>query len=657
MRASPDGAAAAPTTTVSVRRPGAPAVVGGAAAGLGVAAVLAGGGASDERLALLGMASWVLAGVVLAAVAWGALPRPSLGVSGAAVVGLFAAWVAWGGVTLAWSIEPERSWDVFNRGLAYLAALALGVVAGAVVPRRAVLALAVVAGVALVWALVGKVVPALGPDVDRSARLHAPIGIWNALALLLAVALPLWTWIAGRRSHPPALRAVGVVAVCWGLVALALTASRGGVLVAVVALVVWLLLGSPRLESAVALGLAFVGALPVVAWALTRDGLTEAGAAASERRSDGLVLGLLLVAAAGVVFAIVFLAARRDARQPFGADRRRLAGRALVGAGAALALVAVAFASVRVDDFVDEFRNPPSVQVQQGSGRLTALSSNHRWTWWREAWQVWEANPVVGTGAGSFALARLPIREDTQRPLEPHNVAVQALAETGLVGFLLLLGFAAAGAWAVALALRRLDGADRAAAAALAAGLVAYAAHALIDVGYDYVAVSAPFFLVLGVLLSAGRSASDGGRSWLGAVAAVAVAATAVASLASPWLAERRLDVALDRSLAGDVAGAEDAAEGAQALNPLALRPLIMEASLAEGAGRLDEAEALFREAVELQPKNPETWYQLGRFRFEARNDPAGALLLLDRSYALDAYHRETPALLNEVRAALAGGG
>src|SRR5918999_1515535 len=112
------------------------------------------------------------------------------------------------------------------------------------------------------------------------ARLQAPIGIWNALALLLAVALPLWTWIAARRAHPVGLRAVGVVAVSWGLVALALTASRGGVLVALVALGLWLLLGSPRLESAVALALAFVAALPVAAWALAQDALTEAGAAA-----------------------------------------------------------------------------------------------------------------------------------------------------------------------------------------------------------------------------------------------------------------------------------------------------------------------------------------------------------------------------------------
>jgi O-antigen ligase len=667
MRASPDGAAAARISTVPLRRPAAPSLVGSAAAGLCFVAVLFGAGPSDERLALIGLGAWAAAGIAFTAVAVGALPRPALAAEGVAAVALLVAWVLWGGVTLLWSIEPDRSWDVFNRGLVYVAALGLGALAGTVVPRAPRVAAAVLAGVigvALVWALAGKIVPALDPDVDRSARLRGPVEYWNALALLLAVSLPLWTWVAARRSHAVALRALGVVALFLSFVALALTASRGGVLVSVVAVGVWLALGGPRLESAAALALAAVPALPVTVWALAQDGLTEAGAASADRTRAGAWLGVLLVAGAVAVFLAAVAAARAEERLAPTETQRRQAGRLAVVATGVLAVVLLVGAVVRVGDpidwadaRVDEFRNPPSVQVPQGSERLGAFSSNNRWTWWSEAWQVWRDNPALGTGAGSFALARLPIREDTQRPLEPHNLAVQALAETGAVGFVLLLGFTAAAAWAVAGALRRLDGAERAAAAALTAGLVAYAAHALIDMGYDYVAVSAPFFLALGVLLVAGRPpAGERKRAPLVAVAVGLVAVTTAASLLSPWLADGRLDASLDRSLAGDVAGAERAAEQAQMLNPLALQPIFTEAALVEGVGRLDEAEELLREAVRLQPKNPETWYRLGRFRFEARNDPAGALLLLDRSYALDAYHAETPALLNGVRAALAAG-
>jgi hypothetical protein len=667
MRASPEGAAAAPASTVLLRRPGAPALVGAAAAGLGAVAVLFGAGPSDERLAVIGLAAWVVAGIAFAAVALGVLPRPALAADGVVAVAFLVGWVLWGGVTLVWSIEPDRSWDVFNRGLVYLAAVGLGALAGTVVPRAPRVAAAVLAGVigvALVWALLGKVVPALDPDVDRSARLRGPVEYWNALALLIAVSLPLWLWIAARRSHVVWLRALGVVALFFSFVALALTASRGGVLVSLVAVAVWFALGSPRLESAAALALAAVPALPVSVWALERDGLTEAGAASAVRSRDGAWLGVLLVVGAVAVFLAVVAVVRAEERTaPTEAQRRRAGRLALLAAGAG-ALVLLVAALIRVGDPVDwadasldEFRNPPSVQVSQGSERLGTVSSNHRWTWWSESWQVWRDNPVLGTGAGSFALARLPIRDDTQRPLEPHNLAVQALAETGVVGFLLLAGFALAAGWAVAGALRRLEGADRAAAAALAAGLAAYAAHSLIDMGYDYVAVSAPFFLVIGVLLVAGRPpALERKRSPLAAVAVGLVTVVTAASLLSPWFAERRLDASLDRSLAGDLAGAERAAEQAQMLNPLSVEPLFVEAALAEGAGRLDEAEELLRDAVRLQPQNPETWYQLGRFRFESRNDPAGALVLLDRSYALDAYHAETPALLNDVRAALAAG-
>jgi O-Antigen ligase/Tetratricopeptide repeat len=667
MRASPDGAAAAPASTVSLRRPGPAALVGAAAAGLGAVSVLFGAGPSDARLALIGLAAWTAAGIAFAAVAWAALPRPALAADGLVAVLFFAGWVVWGGVTLLWSIEPDRSWDVLNRGLVYLAALALGALAGTVVPRAPRVAawmLAGVIGVALAWALLGKVVPALDPDVDRSARLRGPVGYWNALALLLAVSLPLWSWIAARRAHDARVRALGVVALFLSFVALALTASRGGVLVALVAVAVWLAIGASALESAVALALAAVTALPVAAWALERDGLTEAGAADSVRTREGAWLGVLLLVGSVALWVVALAAARAEERLAPSESQRRRASRVAVAAAAGVVVVAVVVGTARVgdpvvwaDERLDEFRNPPSVQVSQGSERLGQFSSNHRWTWWSESWLVWRDNPVLGTGAGSFALARLPIREDTQRPLEPHNLAVQALAETGAVGFLLLLGFGFAAAWVVAGRLRGLEGAERAAAAALAAGLVAYAAHALIDVGYDYVAVSAPFFLVLGVLLVGGRAPEAArGRRPVAAFAIALVTLTVAASLLSPWLADRRLDASLDRSLAGDLAGAERAAEQARSLNPLALQPILAEASLAEGAGRLDEAEELYRDGVRLQPQNPETWYQLGRFRFEARDDPEGALVLLDRSYALDAYHAETPALLNVVRAALAAG-
>ena len=49
------------------------------------------------------------------------------------------------------------------------------------------------------WALLGKAVPALGPDdAGRVARLKGTIGYWNALALLADAALGLGLWLVSR---------------------------------------------------------------------------------------------------------------------------------------------------------------------------------------------------------------------------------------------------------------------------------------------------------------------------------------------------------------------------------------------------------------------------------------------------------------------------
>ena len=80
---------------------------------------------------------------------------------------------------MAWSIVPDRSWDSFNRTVAYAAFLGLGIVlataGGRFAARLAASMLALVIAVTLTWALLAKAVPALDPEGDRVARLREPV--------------------------------------------------------------------------------------------------------------------------------------------------------------------------------------------------------------------------------------------------------------------------------------------------------------------------------------------------------------------------------------------------------------------------------------------------------------------------------------------------
>src|SRR4029078_11566799 len=93
-----------------------------------------------------------------------------------------------------------------------------------------------------------------------------------------------------------------------------------------------------------------------------------------------------------------------------------------------------------------EFRGGGEVA---NSGRLGTFSSNNRWEWWKEDWRVFESKPGGGKGAATFAVARLRVRRGASVTNEPHNLALQALSETGIVGF--LLGGGAAGGVLVAI--------------------------------------------------------------------------------------------------------------------------------------------------------------------------------------------------------------
>jgi hypothetical protein len=601
-------------------------------------------GSSNGRLVWLGLAALALAAAGATAMLAG-LPRPVVPAEAVVALGLLTAFVCWCGVSVLWSIEPDRSWDYVNRGLVYVALAAVGLGVGAYVPRAVRLwayVLAVVVALVLGWALLGKAVPALDGS-GRVARLSAPIGYWNALALLLDFGLAPALWLASRRQHAHWLRAAATVFLYGLVVGVLLTYSRGGIAVAVVLLALWLALDrARRFESGAALLLGGGVGCAVAAWAFTRPGLADDMQAHSVRVRDGAWFALVFILGACFVGALAYIGSAGEERRALEPRLRRLLGRGALGLIAVGAAAAIAVVAVKTDAS-SWFRESSQTT---GPGHLASTSSTSRWQWWKEAWHAFEDQPLRGTGAGSFELTHRLLRTNTVVTTEPHNVPLQFLTETGIVGFLLAAGSVAASTLGVVRSLRRLDGEERAAGLALALGALGFVLHALVDFDWDFVAVCAPFLLSVGVLL--GRGTAPGLRRWTLAPVPAALAIAAAFSLLTPWFSQRATDSALAALDAGRPAQAAVRARHARNLNPLALEPLFVEAAAAEQLGDLGAARELYVKAVDLQPLNWSAWYELGAFEVSVKNNPA-ALAPLRRAVQLDPHGTLAPALLQQV--------
>jgi hypothetical protein len=616
----------------------------GAGGGLVGASVLFSSGSSNSRLVWLGLAVLVLSGAAATAPALGWWPELSREAVAALV--LLVAFVVWCGLSVLWSIEPDRSWDYFNRGLVYVAFAVLGLAVGSLVPRAArwwARVLAVVVALALGWALLGKAVPWVGGS-GRIARLSSPVDYWNGLGLLFDFGLPLALWLAARREHQHWVRAAGTVFLYGLVVGLLLTYSRAGLAVGVVAVAVWLGFGGPRLEGAAALLLGGAAGLAVGIWALSRPGLADDAQSHSVRVHDGAWFALVFVLVAVAVAALAYLGSIAEERQPLGDRERLLVGRAALGAvavGAVAGVIGLVIAAKPQSWFHDFTRAPTNPAQTVGSGKFTSFNSNSRWQWWTEAWQAFEKQPLRGTGPGTFELTHRLFRTNgVVFVTEPHNVPLQFLSETGVVGFLLAVGSVAAAALGV---VQRVRGSP--AALAVAVGALAYVLHSVVDFDWDFVAVTAPFLMSVGVLL--GGRVVRRERQWTFAPVPAAVAVAVAYSLLAPWFALRASDSALASLEAGRPAQAVGHARDARSLNPFALEPLFLEAGAAEQLGDLSAARGLYVKAIELQPLNWRPWYELGSFEFDLLNYRA-AVRPLERAVQLDPHGTLAPGLLRQ---------
>jgi hypothetical protein len=602
--------------------------------GAATLAVLVEGGASGVGgIVRVGGPAVVLLVLVLALFALGRVPLPALDGAGWALVAAVVLLTTWTGASVVWSIVPDRSWDVFNKTAVFAVFLGLGIVLAGVGRRKAArigaLLLSVGISVVLVWALLAKTVPALDSGGDRVARLRVPIDYWNALALLADAGLGLALWVGVARQRVE-LRAAGAALAYTATLALMLTLSRAGLAAAFVVVALSLALSRERVDAAFVLLAGAVPAAAVGGWAFTRPALVEDGASHADRVSDGAIFGVLtLLGAAAVVTAVVFVRGLQIHERAWALSRRQVrAGSGLAVVGVVALVVAVAASRHDVSGSCSQVVNQPS--------RFASLNTNNRWCWWTEAWHVFANKVPLGAGAGSFEVARKRYRKNAGSVVEPHSVPMQQLSDGGLVALMLFLALVGAGGVVCVRAVRGLEGHERAAAVAVVALPAAYLVHALVDYDWDFLAVTAPTMLALGVLAGAGKPSVWPARNPLLVVASALLALTLLASFSFPRLSERSGRAALRALDARDYGAANDDAERARSFDPLAVDPLWTLAAVAARQGRDEEAVKRYVQAVELQPENPDTWYALGMYEYQVVGDNCLAYRYLNNAYTLD---------------------
>ena len=235
-------------------------------------------------------------------------------------------------------------------------------------------------------------------------------------------------------------------------------------------------------------------------------GVASLEGSAVDRQLDGAVMlvvlaGIMLVTAL-VSASIAGLEARGRVRLGTLRHARRLAVAAVaVGALCACGLVAGGLRE----------RGDASPKASANPARLASVTSR-RYEYWRVGATAFERDPVRGVGAAGFRVVWLMDRQVTGGALEAHSLVVEAAAELGIPGLLLLFMFLGGIAMAARRALRQ----DAELAAGGCAACSVWLLHATIDWDWQLPAVTLPALVLAGGLLALSESQPPAG-GWAGA--------------------------------------------------------------------------------------------------------------------------------------------
>jgi hypothetical protein len=615
-----DAAAPAVRARATVPDLGSVAVGVASAAGMGALAAADGGYFPPAWgwTALVGL--WIAAAFLL-------LGRAEVfsGRLGAIFLGGVGGLAAWTWLSLLWTESTTQTALEGFRLLAYL-----GVAAALVLVVRRETAPALLYGTTAAISLVSTygLLSRLFPDrigtFDPVAgyRLSDPLGYWNGLGIFAAIGAVL---AVGLVARDPRLvtRCLAGAAFPLLLATVYFTFSRGAWIALGIGILAAFALDPRRLQLAVALAVVGIpGALAVLTCS-SSDALTNRDspldAAVDQGQEVALLLGLLALLAAGGAGALMLAERRvtpsRGVRLAFAAVLTVLAAGALLGAfvrfGGPVSLV---------DRAYDAFKAPPEeLDSTDLTTRLFTFTGGYRVELWTAAWDDYKANPILGSGPGTYEQYWNLHRPIPHIVRDAHSLYLETLGELGIVGLVFLalaLGVPLIAAW----------GARREPLAIGAFGAyVAYLVHAAIDWDWELTAVTVPALacaVALLVLRPQAVPLDPGPRLGIGAaVAAIALAGLALVGLVGAHAAATSRAEAQPPS--ADYGKAERQARRARTWAPWSSEPwqLLGEAQL--GAGDLAAARRSFEKAIDKEPDDWALWFDLAQASTGAERERA----------------------------------
>jgi hypothetical protein len=591
-------------------------VLGLAVAGSVFALSYANGGFDTTTKGYAGISAWWLLGVGAAIGLAGARTRVDR--HALIALGFLAAFGVWTLISMSWSSDGGRAFAQFDMVSFYVAVLALAIVMARLVPASVI-----VSGVALAISAIGCVAlvsrffpSSYGFELNTiipelNSRLSFPLGYWNGLGIEMALAYPLLLSIMVSRRSRLASAIAAIPLPILGAV-MYLTSSRGAYAAAAVAVVAYLLLAPNRWPALVASAVAGAAGAASVAVLVHKTQLL-AGAMTDPIAVQQGHRAALLIGIACVVTSLVWVGLME-------AGRRLPAPHRYAGWGITALIVLVAVLAVALSHPIAKINAFTSKSFASGgpdssfvTSHLLSSSGSGRWQFWGAASGEFQAHPLNGGGAGSWQAWWL--QHNTLNGFfsqYAHSLYLEALAELGIIGLLLIAGAVVVGVLGAVGSALDLRSGDVAAAAAAA---IAFFAAAAYDWVWQLTGIGIVGVGLLGVALGARPSTRVGEWGRFGALRPV-LALVAVAAIV-PQVVVLAAGIHIQNSdsalSADDGARAKSEALAAKAVEPWDAATWFQLATVERSLGEYKAASVSIRSAIRRSNRDYLLWEEAAR--------------------------------------------